>query len=53
MYYETTPIGYTNGLIIALLLLVVLWCLVKLEQRKEAKQREKMLDSIQEEMKKK
>ncbi|MBI5179751.1 MAG: hypothetical protein HZA04_10895 [Nitrospinae bacterium] len=53
MYYATTPIDYTTGLIIAFCLLIVLWCLIKLEQRKEAKEREKILDDIESEMKKK
>ncbi len=51
VYYATTPIDYTTGLIIAALLLVVLWCLIKLEQRKEAKGREKILDEMEKDMK--
>ncbi len=48
--YTTTGIDYTTGLIIAVLLLVILWCLIKVDQRKEANAREKMLNEIGKEM---
>jgi len=50
MYYQTTPIDYSTGLVVVFFLLIVLWCLIKLEQRKEAKKREQLLDEIETEM---
>lgn len=41
------PFGYVQSLAIALFLLIALWGLMKLDQRREEKERERMLDEVE------
>ena len=41
------PIGYYNGLIIAALLLVILWSLMKLDERIAKKDLDKMMKEVE------
>ncbi|GMT41840.1 MAG: hypothetical protein IEMM0002_0251 [bacterium] len=46
-----SPIGYTTGLVIAGLLLVVLWCLIKIDYYREKTAKDKAVRDLENKIK--
>ncbi len=41
-----SPIGYTNGLVIAIMLLVILWCLIRIDRVRAQKAQDKAISAL-------